>query len=219
MATAVVLWMAKWFLPASSGGSSGLCNAAAMSLAVLAAARVAPTTQFVLAAALMVPCFALFPCPAFGRLTVILLAAVSAVGPLVTHGASEATIKTSYIGYARMALAVDLMILPPRGAALPKQFESIVAAMLLVLTLGLNVGRSYYYVGVYPALFLLFTPATTMGPWGIFGMAASTALGLCAVKDESMELFLLLSHCLLHLAAPKKKEILPPRLWNAATAI
>ena len=38
------------------------------------------------------------------------------------------------------------------------------------------------------------------GPWGVYALAASTAIGLCAIKDEGLELFLLISHFVIHLA-------------------
>ncbi len=89
-----------------------------------------------------------------------------------------------------------------------RKIESVGFIAMLLASLGIP--QSRYYVGLYPALLMLFTPATTMGPWGIYAMACSTALGLCAIKDGGMELFLLLSHFVLHYASsPKAPPAVP----------
>ena len=217
-----------------------------MALAVVATSRIA-SAPLTLGAALLVPCCGLFAYPCVElraavvlmALTTLLLATGSAAPP------SSAASLSSFSCYARLALAIDVMLQSSSSAAKPQQqkqqkesvlrlasaaivrAEGVLFAGMLVYALhsGLLLGST---LPLYPAL-VLFLPAHNYdnnnddppphhhdhprpkGPWCLFAMACSTAIGLCAVRDETMEMFLLLSHCALHLCC------LPPPLAAATT--
>lgn len=109
-------------------------------------------------------------------------------------------------------------------AAAVVRAEGVLFAILLVLTLAFppDLPRQFW-LGMYaaialpPALSDLKIAGRPSGIWGVFALAASTAIGLCAIKDESMELFLLASHCLLHLRAASARLGTPPHVAATTT--
>lgn len=118
------------------------------------------------------------------------------------HNDDDAATANMY-HYVRIILATDLMM--PKG-------EGILFSALLMITLfcGLlanpshNFYDDYYYgytiIGILPAILLWFLPQTASSSVtnnhhpGLFALVVGTTLGLCAVKDESLEVLLLLIH-------------------------
>lgn len=164
----------------SSSTPTFVLHTAELALAVCAAARLTQHPAVRLPVALTPPCLVFFAAPM--RLARPLCLLVALVSVVVLFSLSPSAPKQTDYFYARMAFAVHLMLSDDLKEGAP-------FAPLLVLALLMRLPLPHI-AGVLPAFAFQSQPPNM----GVLRLAAATALGLCAAKDEAMQLLLLLAH-------------------------